>query len=65
MVWIVRKWVAFVAGLFVLTITGTRIRPNRKLLRRMDYSTSTQRMGIRFSEHIRDIWRRRWLKLHR
>jgi len=65
MIGILQKWVAFVAGLVVLGLTAGRVRPDRKLLRRMDYSTSTQRMGIRFSEYMRDIWRRRWLKLHR
>jgi hypothetical protein len=25
---------------------------------------STQRMGIRFTERIRDVWRKRWLRSH-
>jgi len=31
-------------------------------LRRHDYPTSTQRMGVRFTERIRDTFRFRWLK---
>ena len=27
-----------------------------------DYSTSTQRMGIRFTERIRNAFRRRWIR---
>ncbi|UCF42625.1 MAG: hypothetical protein JSV99_08485 [Planctomycetota bacterium] len=31
-------------------------------LRRMEFKTSTQRLGIRFNERIRRIFRFRWLK---
>jgi hypothetical protein len=31
-------------------------------LRKQDYPISTQRMGIRFTERIRDTFRFRWLK---
>jgi hypothetical protein len=31
-------------------------------LRRHDYPVSTQRMGIRFTERIRDTFRFRWLR---
>jgi len=32
-------------------------------LKRADFKTSTQRLGIRFSEKIRDVFRFRWLKV--
>jgi hypothetical protein len=32
-------------------------------LKRADFKTSTQRLGVRFSEKIRDVFRFRWLKL--
>jgi hypothetical protein len=32
-------------------------------LKRADFKTSTQNMGIRFSEKIRDVFRFRWLKI--
>ncbi|MGD8501821.1 MAG: hypothetical protein PVJ86_14310 [Phycisphaerales bacterium] len=32
-------------------------------LKRADFGTSTQRLGIRFSEKIRDVFRFRWLKV--
>jgi hypothetical protein len=31
-------------------------------LRRHDYTTSTQRMGVRFTERIRDVFRFRWIR---
>ncbi|TKJ38178.1 MAG: hypothetical protein CEE38_05315 [Planctomycetes bacterium B3_Pla] len=31
-------------------------------LKRADFPTSTQRLGIRFSETIRDVFRFKWLK---
>jgi hypothetical protein len=31
-------------------------------LKRADFPTSTQRLGIRFSENIRDVFRFKWLK---
>ena len=32
-------------------------------LRRADFPTSTQRLGIRFGERIRDVFRFRWLRI--
>jgi hypothetical protein len=32
-------------------------------LKRADFKTSTQHLGVRFSEKIRDIFRFKWLKL--
>jgi hypothetical protein len=31
-------------------------------LRKHDYSTSTQRMGVRFTERIRNAFRFRWIR---
>ncbi|MHC4679321.1 MAG: hypothetical protein ACYTEK_11540 [Planctomycetota bacterium] len=33
--------------------------------KRADFPTSTQRLGIRFSERIRDVFRSRWLHVRR
>jgi hypothetical protein len=30
--------------------------------RKMDFKTSTQRLGVRFAEKIRQVFRFRWLK---
>ncbi len=29
-----------------------------------DWTYSTSRLGLRFTERLRDLWRPRWLKLH-
>jgi hypothetical protein len=38
-------------------------KPAADDLKRADFKTSTQRLGIRFSKKIRDVFRFRWLKL--
>jgi|GEM_PF-955261 len=61
-----KKWVSFAVGLILwLLIIGLSKKPGEKQLRRMEFSTSTQRMGLRFTEKLRDYWRRRWLRLYR
>ena len=37
-------------------------KPAVEDLKRADFNTSTQRLGIRFSEKIRNVFRFRWLK---
>jgi len=37
-------------------------KPAADDLKRADFATSTQRLGIRFTEKIRDVFRLRWLK---
>jgi len=32
---------------------------------RMEFNTSTQKMGLRFTEKLRDGFRRRWLKIRK
>jgi hypothetical protein len=42
---------------------GRRIPPvTDEDLRRHDYPVSTQRMGVRFTERMRDTFRFRWLR---
>ncbi|MCH7558321.1 MAG: hypothetical protein IIB56_12820 [Planctomycetes bacterium] len=49
------------AGL--LTVFGrSPAKPTTKDLKRMEFKSSTQRLGIRFSERIRDVFRFRWIK---
>jgi len=55
-------WLGCAAGL----LSRLRVRRVSRItsddLRRQDYPVSTQRMGIRFTERIRDTFRFRWLK---
>jgi len=50
------------AGLLSLFGKSPR-KPAANDLNRADFKTSTQRMGVRFSEKIRDAFRSRWLKI--
>ena len=50
------------AGL--LTVFGkSPAKPTTDDLSRMDFKSSTQRLGIRFSKKIRDVFRFRWIKV--
>jgi len=37
-------------------------KPSVDDLKRTEFKSSTQRMGIRFTKNIRDVFRFRWLK---
>ena len=41
---------------------GKSIKANTDDIRKADLGTSTQRMGVRFTEKIRNVFRNRWLK---
>jgi len=40
-------------------------KPEPQRVERMEFNTSTQKMGLRFTEKLRDAFRRRWLKIKR
>ena len=49
------------AGL--LSIFGRKkIKHTQEDLKKAEFETSTQRLGIRFNEKIRDVFRFRWIK---
>jgi len=44
-------------------VFGTKnARPTTEDLKRSEFKTSTQRLGVRFTERIRDVFRFKWLK---
>lgn len=49
---------ALISRLFQTPLPGATSEDMAK----RDYSTSTQRMGIRFTERIRSAFRRRWIR---
>lgn len=51
----------FAAGLVAL-FGKSPAKPTAEDLSRMEFKTSTQRLGIRFIEKIRDVFRFRWIK---
>jgi hypothetical protein len=59
----INSFLGLLAG-WLLTLFGKSPRkPVVDDLKRADFKTSTQHMGVRFSEKIRDIFRFRWLKV--
>jgi hypothetical protein len=60
-----RKWLVFYIGLVWRIFSLRKSKADSEQMRRMDYSTSTQRMGLRFTEKIRNTFRHRWLRIHR
>ncbi len=56
------RCLGWVGGVFA-RLFGRRIpRMTSEDLRRHDYPVSTQRMGVRFTERMRDTFRFRWLR---
>jgi hypothetical protein len=47
----------------VLSIFGkSPAKPDEGAFKRMEFETSTQHLGVRFTEKIRKIFRFRWIK---
>jgi hypothetical protein len=55
-------WLGLAGGLFARLFPAPRSEVTCADLRRHDYSISTQRMGVRFTERIRDVFRFRWIR---
>ena len=53
-------FISFVAGL--MSIFFRKPKPSSADIQKLDFKTSTQKMGIRFSEKIRNAFRLRWIK---
>ncbi len=50
------------AGLVLSLFGKRRIKPTTRDFERADFTASTQRLGVRFSEKIRNCFRFKWLK---
>jgi len=58
----ISSFIGALAGLFLSVLGKSPAKPTTEDLKRAEFKTSTQRLGIRFSERIRDIFRFRWIK---
>lgn len=58
-----RKILPLLAGLILGLFTLRKGKADSATMCRLDFSSSTRRMGIRFSEKLRTAWRRRWLRV--
>jgi len=56
------RWLGRVGGLIAQLSRVPRPRVTGADLRRQDYAASTQRLGVRFTERVRDVFRFRWMR---
>lgn len=59
------RWVGSIVALLLGVLAGGRGRSQSNRASRMEFSSSAQRMGVRFGERVRQVWRHRWLRLRR
>ncbi len=58
----INSLLALFAGLLLSIFGKSPPGPTTADLQRAEFKTSTQRLGIRFTEKIRDVFRLRWLR---
>ena len=58
------SWLGFLAGVLSRLSRPRLPEITPEDLKKHDHSTCTQRLGIHFTEHVRDTFRFRWLKKH-
>ena len=61
----INSFLAFVAGLLLSIFGKSPAKPTSADLQRAEFKTSTQRLGIRFTERIRDVFRFKWIRKQR
>ena len=52
----------FIAGMLATVFGAKPAKPTAEDLKKMEFGASTQRLGVRFTERIRDVFRFKWLK---
>ena len=57
------SWLGSLAG-GIMSLFGRIKKPTIQDIAKKDFPASTQRIGVRFSERIRAVFRRIWLKKH-
>jgi hypothetical protein len=58
----INSFLGFLTG-NLLTIFGkSPAKPNSNDLKQMEFKTSTQMLGVRFREKIREVFRFKWIK---
>ncbi|MHC4619652.1 MAG: hypothetical protein ACYTEQ_18045 [Planctomycetota bacterium] len=56
------SFLGLLAGVILSMFGKSPARTTTDDLRRSDFETSTQRLGVRFTERIRNVFRFRWLR---
>jgi len=57
-----KSFLGLIAGRLLWLFGKSLPEPKADDLNRMEFKTSTQRLGVRFSERIRSVFRFRWIK---
>jgi hypothetical protein len=52
----------FLLGVFAFICGSSKLKSTLGDLKKMDFSSSSQRLGVSFTDKIRDIFRNRWVK---
>jgi len=60
-----RKWLNFWVGLILRIMTAGKVRADSRQMRQLDFRTSTRITGIRFTENLRNLWRKKWIRIKR
>jgi hypothetical protein len=58
------SFLGLLAGKILSVFGKSHIKPTQEDLRRMEFKTSTQRIGVSFTDKIRRVFRFRWMKKH-
>ncbi len=61
----INSFLGLLAGALLSILGKSRTKPTAEDFKRIEFKTSTQRMGVRFTEKIRDVFRFRWLTKRR
>ena len=51
-----------IAGIFAAVFGAKPAKPTAEDFKQAEFGASTQRLGVRFTERIRDIFRFKWVK---
>jgi hypothetical protein len=54
--------IGFIAGLLTSVFGHKTVKPALKDFKDAEFSTSTQRLGVSFTERIRNVFRFKWIK---
>lgn len=58
----INSFLSLFAGMLLSIFGKSPAKQTTADLQRAEFKTSTQRLGIRFTERIRDVFRLRWLR---
>lgn len=60
-----RRCLGLLAGLLLYFRAAGRQRADSARMSHLEFGTSTQAAGIRFTERLRNVFRLRWLRIYR